>query len=123
MSMLQALEESGYAIAPPILGPSEAASIEFALSTVPTSGAGTRSLLEFEWCRALVGRLRATPDLRELLPGSSVAVQCTLFDKTPDRNWLVALHQDLSIPVSARVAHPELGVWSVKEGQNFVQPP
>jgi ectoine hydroxylase-related dioxygenase (phytanoyl-CoA dioxygenase family) len=123
MSMLQALEENGYVVTPSIVGPSEAASIALALSNVAASSAGTRNLLELEWCQSLVARLRATPNLRELLPGSSVAVQCTLFDKTPDRNWLVALHQDLSIPVNARVAHPELGVWSVKEGQNFVQPP
>jgi ectoine hydroxylase-related dioxygenase (phytanoyl-CoA dioxygenase family) len=123
MSMLQTLEETGYAIAPSILSPSDAASIELALSNVPTSGAGTRNLLELEWCRVLVEHLRVAPAVREVLPGSSVAVQCTLFDKTPDRNWLVALHQDLSIPVSARVTHPELGVWSVKEGRHFVQPP
>jgi ectoine hydroxylase-related dioxygenase (phytanoyl-CoA dioxygenase family) len=121
--MLRALEENGYAIAPSVLSPSEAASIELSLSTAPASGAGTRNLLDLEWCRALVERLRAARGLGELLPRSSVAVQCTLFDKTPDRNWLVALHQDLSIPVSARVAHPELRAWSVKEGQKFVQPP
>ena len=123
MSMLEALEEKGYVVAPSILAPSEASSIQVALGKVPASSAGTRNLLELEWCRSLVARLRAAPSVRELLPGSSVAVQCTLFDKTPDRNWLVALHQDLSIPVSARVEHPQLGVWSVKEGQNLVQPP
>jgi hypothetical protein len=123
MSAFQALEKNGYVIAPSILDPGDAASIELALSNARASSAGTRNLLELEWCQALVGRLRAAPGIEEVLPASSVAIQCTLFDKTPDRNWLVALHQDLSIPVSARVGHPELGVWSVKEGQNFVQPP
>lgn len=123
MSLHQALEQNGYVIAPSILGPGEASSIESALSRMPISGAGTRNFLELEWCRGLVEHLRAAPGLRDLLPSSGVAVQCTLFDKTPDQNWLVALHQDLSIPVSARVAHPGLGVWSVKEGQTFVQPP
>ena len=123
MSLLHALDESGYAVAPSVIGPRDAASIELALCSVPNSAAGTRNLLEFEWCQSLVSRLRAAPSVRELLPPSSVAVQCTLFDKTPDRNWLVALHQDLSIPVSARVEHPELRAWSLKEGQIFVQPP
>ncbi len=123
MSLHLALEQNGYAIAPSILGPEEASSIESALTQVPTSGAGTRNLLEFEWCRRVVGCLRVAPDLRHLLSETVVAVQCTLFDKTPEQNWLVALHQDLSIPVTERVAHPNLGVWSVKEGQNFVQPP
>jgi len=123
MSILQAFEEKGYVVAPSILGPNEIASIESALSNVLTSNAGTRNLLELEWCQSLVARVRAEPSIRELLPGSSVAVQCTLFDKTPKRNWLVPLHQDLSIPVSARVAHLELRAWSTKEGQDFVQPP
>src|SRR5206468_2398213 len=52
-----------------------------------------------------------------------VAVQCTLFDKSPTRNWLVALHQDLSIPVRERITHPDCTGWSEKEGVLFVQPP
>lgn len=123
MPLHQALEQNGYVIAPSVLGPDEASSIESALSQMPTFGAGTRNLLELEWCRGVVEHLRTAPGLGDLLPGSTVAVQCTLFDKTPDQNWLVALHQDLNIPVSARVEHPGLGVWSVKEGQTFVQPP
>jgi hypothetical protein len=119
----RALEQDGYVIAPSILGPDEAASIEAALSQMSNLEVGTRNLLELEWCRAVVKRLRAAAGLGALLPGTGVAVQCTLFDKSPGRNWLVAMHQDLSIPVSARVAHPSLGVWSVKEGQTFVQPP
>lgn len=50
-------------------------------------------------------------------------MQCALFSKSPEANWLVALHQDLSIPVSARVSSPECAGWSEKEGEIFVQPP
>jgi ectoine hydroxylase-related dioxygenase (phytanoyl-CoA dioxygenase family) len=57
------------------------------------------------------------------LPEDASAAQCTLFDKTPAKNWLVALHQDLSIPVAARVDSPECTGWSEKEGQLYVQPP
>src|SRR5205814_9752726 len=56
-------------------------------------------------------------------PATAVAVQCTLFDKSPARNWLVALHQDLSIPVRERITHPDCTGWSEKEGVLFVQPP
>jgi len=52
-----------------------------------------------------------------------VAVQCTLFDKSADKNWLVALHQDLSIPVHQRILHPECSGWSEKEGVVYAQPP
>jgi ectoine hydroxylase-related dioxygenase (phytanoyl-CoA dioxygenase family) len=50
-------------------------------------------------------------------------VQCTLFVKSPTNNWLVSLHQDLSIPVAERVDNPECHGWSEKEGGLFVQPP
>lgn len=46
-----------------------------------------------------------------------------LFEKSPERNWLVALHQDLSIPVGERVRHDALSGWSMKDGNLFVQPP
>jgi ectoine hydroxylase-related dioxygenase (phytanoyl-CoA dioxygenase family) len=50
-------------------------------------------------------------------------VQCSLFEKSVDNNWLVALHQDLSIPVAERVDHPALNAWSNKDGCWFVQAP
>lgn len=40
-----------------------------------------------------------------------------------ERNWLVPVHQDLSIPVAKCLDHPDLRGWSEKEGSVFVQPP
>jgi Phytanoyl-CoA dioxygenase (PhyH) len=87
------------------------------------SGAGSRRLLDESWCRHLAGALRGDARIRSLLPHNAVAVQCTLFDKSPTKNWLVAFHQDLSIPVSSRVNSPECSGWSEKEGHLYVQPP
>ena len=87
------------------------------------SGAGSRRLLDEAWCAHLAGALRGDARIRSLLPRDAVAVQCTLFNKSPAKNWLVALHQDLSIPVSSRVDSPECSGWSEKEGQLYVQPP
>jgi hypothetical protein len=86
-------------------------------------GAGSRRLLDEAWCAHLAGALRGDARIRSLLPHNAVAVQCTLFDKSPTKNWLVALHQDLSIPVRDRVDGPECSGWSEKEGQLYVQPP
>ena len=86
-------------------------------------GAGSRRLLDAAWCTHLAGALRGDARIRSLLPRSAVAVQCTVFDKSPTKNWLVALHQDLSIPVRDRVDGPECSGWSEKEGQLYVQPP
>jgi Phytanoyl-CoA dioxygenase (PhyH) len=86
-------------------------------------GAGSRRVLDEAWCTHLAGALRGDARVRSLLPRNAVAVQCTLFDKSPTKNWLVALHQDLSIPVRDRVDGPECSGWSEKEGQLYVQPP
>lgn len=52
------------------------------------------------------------------------AVQCTYFEKSVDRNWLVPWHRDESIAVAARVDHAALRGWSVKEGQlHVIVPP
>ena len=87
------------------------------------SGAGSRRLLDEAWCAHLAGALRGDARIRSLLPRNAVAVQCTLFDKSPAKNWLVSLHQDLSIPVKERVESPECSGWSEKEGRLYVQPP
>jgi len=66
---------------------------------------------------------RAMRPLLGIFPATAVAIQCTLFDKSTTRNWLVALHQDLSVPVRERIVHPDFTGWSGKEGVLFVQPP
>ena len=88
-----------------------------------SASGGQRDMLERPWCRALARRLRQLPALEGLIPATAVAVQCTYFEKTPGRNWLVPLHQDLSIPVAERVDAQDLQGWSSKHGTLFVQPP
>ena len=93
--------------------------------TQPASGhsGGTRNLLTYPWCAALARRLRRHHLLEKIIPASHVAVQCTYFEKSTSRNWLVPFHQDLSIPVTNRVQHSDLRGWSEKEGSCFVHGP
>lgn len=84
---------------------------------------GSRCLLSQRWCEDLARRLRTHPAIRPLMPATHVAVQCTYFEKSAARNWLVGIHQDLSIPVARRVEAPQLKGWSEKQGQLYVQPP
>lgn len=93
------------------------------LAALPPGAAGQRELLDQPWCQALAWWLKALPPLQPFLPTDGVAVQCTLFEKSPDRNWLVALHQDLAVPVAERVEHAALSGWSVKGGRHFVLAP
>ena len=85
--------------------------------------AGSRNLLEQDWCAGLVLPIRSYLQSIGVLRADAVAVQCTLFRKTPDCNWKVPYHQDLSIPVAARVEHSALSGWSMKEDGHYVQPP
>jgi ectoine hydroxylase-related dioxygenase (phytanoyl-CoA dioxygenase family) len=117
------LQDDGYIVASAVVDSEQAESIKQATKHAVVAAAGTRNLLELGWCRDLVERIRSHSSIRPSLPQSPVAVQCTFFDKTEERNWLVALHQDLSIPVKERIEDTRLGVWSQKEGQHFVQAP
>lgn len=87
------------------------------------TAAGTRNLLDRPWCAALVAPIRARLHALGVLPADAVAVQCTLFRKTSECNWKVPYHQDLSIPVAARVDDAGLSGWTVKEDGDYVQPP
>ena len=86
-------------------------------------GIRTRMWLTESWCREVAIYLRQHPALALIVPPTWIAVQCTLFEKSPRRNWLVSMHQDLSIPVKERVSNSALSGWSCKDGVLFVQPP
>ena len=58
------------------------------------------------------------PELEGMQP-----VRSLLFDKTPERNWPVALHRDTTITVQQRKAAPGYGRWTSKEGVVHVKPP
>ena len=112
----------GFAVIPSALDESQCDAITARVDSYGSDSPGTRSLLNHDWCRALAGTLRAHPGIGTLIPAGHAAVQCTYFEKSTDNNWLVPIHQDLSIPVRARVDHPALRGWSEKEGTLFVQP-
>jgi len=118
-----AFEKNGYFVTSPLFGERECQVLESNLAKVSISMAGSRSLLEAEWCVSLAHTLKTHSSLASFLPEDVVAVQCTYFEKSVDRNWLVSLHQDLSIPVFQKTDHPTLSGWSEKEGGIFVQPP
>jgi ectoine hydroxylase-related dioxygenase (phytanoyl-CoA dioxygenase family) len=90
---------------------------------VQENRAGQRHLID----HPAVIQLLANPALVKLisaaLGSNAFAYKATLFDKTMDANWLVAWHQDISIPVANRLEIPMWNGWSVKDQVNYVQPP
>ncbi len=118
-----ALERHGFALLPCLLDDHECHAMAGHLARAPVARAGSRTLLSQPWCQALAQRLSSHVALAALLPPGLVAVQCTSFEKSAARNWLVPFHQDLGIAVAQRVEHPQLQGWSEKEGAQHVQVP
>lgn len=120
--MAVCFQTDGFALVRGVLSTAECSDITRLLAeTGCRRSGGTRRLLELEWCRSLAARLR---ERLTLLSGSNwVAVQCTYFEKSRAKNWLVPIHQDLAIPVRVQRDAPSFTAWSRKEGGIFVQPP
>jgi ectoine hydroxylase-related dioxygenase (phytanoyl-CoA dioxygenase family) len=119
--MTGSFDDDGFAVLPALLCETEVARVDVAMAR--SSEVGSREVLDEAWCAALASRIRDDTRVTIALGGTHVAVQCTSFEKSVERNWLVPVHQDLAIPVAARVDHPALTGWSNKSGTWFVQPP
>lgn len=117
------LQADGFAIVADILSVPACERLVRVLARAVGDRAALRELLHVPALSALADALRARPAIAPLLPADAVAVQCTLFAKEPGCNWSVGLHQDLSIPVAARVDAAECSGWSNKKGVWFTQPP
>jgi Phytanoyl-CoA dioxygenase (PhyH) len=115
------LADSGFEVVRGLLSQGE--QLTRAVDRISDTLAGDRRLLDLPWCFQLGERVRTDARLVALLPSNAVAVQCTLFAKTPTKNWLVALHQDLTIPVACKVESSAYTAWSEKQRRVFVQPP
>lgn len=68
-------------------------------------------------------QLAISERLLRILPKGLSPVRSILFDKTPNKNWPVAWHQDLTVAVKEKVEVEGYGPWSMKDGIVHVQPP
>ncbi len=113
-------QRAGHVTLPAMVDAEALQAIDAALTA---TAAPPRQMLGLPWCAVLAENLRGQLVAAGLLPSDFVSVQCTAFEKSRDQNWLVAPHQDLSIPVAQRIDHVDLAGWSEKDGMLFVQPP
>ena len=92
-----------------------------------TSGGKLGGLRNLIRLHPAVAKLASSATIKEILSprtGRGVfPVRALFFDKTPDANWSVTWHQDLSIAVAGKIETKGFGGWSVKEGVTHVQPP
>jgi ectoine hydroxylase-related dioxygenase (phytanoyl-CoA dioxygenase family) len=115
----------GFVIVPDAV---DRAAVDALLAAVQPVAAGTRGgvrhlLRDVPAVRALARSAPVRAVAEAALGPGAFAVRGILFDKTPDANWKVVWHQDLTIAVRERRPVPEFGPWSEKEGVPHVQPP
>ena len=77
-------------------------------------------------CRS-VARLARDPRLVDIasrwLDAPAIPFKATLFEKSPDANWLVSWHQDTALPMSERHDVAGWGPWSKKSGVTYAHAP
>jgi len=60
---------------------------------------------------------------QSILGENAFPFRATLFNKSPDSNWLIAWHQDTALPLIEKHETPGWGPWSVKEGIVYAHAP
>jgi hypothetical protein len=121
--LIAEFERDGCAVVPSVVPGARLALADEYCESVNVAGAGSRDLLELPWCAELARYIRSVTPIKVLLGHSDTAVQCTFFLKNEERNWLVPLHRDYSIPVKAKVASSDWSAWSLKQSVLFARPP
>ena len=129
---IREIDQYGFAVVPGVLDRDTVESLLAELSHVERCSSASKQ----EQVYAIRNLLEVVPAIRELAGSERVRclvepvlgvgafpVQGIFFDKPADVNWKVPWHQDLSIPVKARVEISGFGPWSVKAGVPHVQPP
>ncbi len=115
----------GFAIISDVLMRADIVAIQKNLdkASVPRSRAGLRHALALRSVAALAWDPRLLKLAREILGKKAFPYHATLFDKSPDANWLVASHQDTALPLRERRDTPGWGPWSLKRGMVYAHAP
>ncbi|MGE0129569.1 MAG: phytanoyl-CoA dioxygenase family protein [Blastocatellales bacterium] len=126
------IQSDGFALIPSVVPPQTTSFLSSRLAEISSaevksrgqSAFGVRKLLK---AAPAVGDLARSDEIRALvepiLGAGAFVVRGIFFDKTPDANWKVAWHQDLTITVRRKIEIEGFGSWSVKAGIDHVIPP
>jgi ectoine hydroxylase-related dioxygenase (phytanoyl-CoA dioxygenase family) len=119
------LEKRGFATLSGVLRPSEISAFLRSLTggDQRRSRAGIRHLLRHPAVVALAHNSRLLGIAQGVLGSSAFPFRATLFDKSPNSNWLIPWHQDTALPLAEKRDVPGWGPWSVKEGVTYAHAP
>ncbi len=119
------MREAGFEIVPEVLRAEECAHFIAQLSgmKLERSRAGARHVLRVPEIDALAKDERLIALASAALNESAVPFRATLFDKSPESNWLVAWHQDTALPFKEKFEAAGWGPWSMKAGIHHAHAP
>ncbi len=117
------LEGQGFALADLLISDGQCEHIASSIPGVSGGRAGVRNLLHHPTVVRLLTHERLGELLWKVIGRELVAVNATLFDKTPDANWRVQWHQDRVLAVKERLDVPGYGPWNVRCGSIRVGAP
>lgn len=117
------ITDLGFSIRPSVLQASEYSAILSLLLSEQRSRAGLRHLMRHESVRRVANDPRMLALAGEFIGQSAIPFKATLFDKSPDSNWLVVWHQDVALPIRERIEADGWGPWSTKAGQLYAHAP
>ncbi|MBV2147060.1 phytanoyl-CoA dioxygenase family protein [Sphingobium sp. AS12] len=108
---------------PAALDATTLATVEAALTTLPTDRPGQRltALAELAPFLAPTGPIGCHAAAH--LGNAAKPVRAILFDKNETTNWALGWHQDRTIAVRQRIETPGFGPWTIKSGLQHVAPP
>lgn len=113
----------GFLAVPGVLQPSEVVTLGAEVALLRSGRAGLRHVLTNHAIRQLSCDARLVKLASDLLGGSAFPFKGTFLDKSPTTNWLVTWHQDLTLPLRARVDAPAWGPWTTKGGRLYAIAP
>ena len=118
-------DEQGFAIIPAVLADPDISKLEqaFACADVRRSKAGVRHALKHSPVAEMAHDERLLEIVRRVLGTGAFPFRATLFDKSPNSNWLVVWHQDTALPLCEKHETPGWGPWSVKDGVIYAHAP
>ena len=124
ISFQRSVDIAGWAVTEPVVGSDVVAELRDSVAVQAHAGrGGARNLLD----DPRIAALAASPTMRQfanaVLGPSCFAVRALFFDKTPNANWKVIWHQDLTVATRERLDLPDYGPWTEKAGVPHVQPP
>jgi len=121
----KAVEEQGVAIVSSVLSTRELIPILVSLADLepPRGKAGIRHVLNHPTVKVVAQNPRLLEMAQAVLGDSAFPFRATLFDKTPEANWLITWHQDTALPLQEKIETPGWGPWSVKEGVIYAHAP